>query len=454
MNIRIPHLLVVACTLLLALVACGEPVAPHQPDPDPEPEGPVGEGSKVPVWTLARGADDEKECLLALDMNPAGNLVAVYVNGCNIGDATTYGQGALHVEEFDANGTTLHLQVREDDYGGYRILPSDALVLPDGTVIVTGDTRDTPWDVPRGDYDFLVEKYDTDGNILWTEQFGSPGEDHSTAVALAADGSIYVVGHTTGELEGQTRSARQPDESDALLVKLDTDGNHEWTRQFGTAQHTTVQAVATDHNGNVYAAGTTRGQFPGNINSGEADAFVAKFTSDGVQRWVRHFGTNGYDSADGMALDSEGNLYVTGRVFGALPGQIDHGDRDAMLIKLNADGDAIWSRQFGTDGNDHGQVTTLASSGEVLVGGHTTGMFPGYTDTGNQIPFISRFTATGILISTFQYPVPDNPEPWYTVTDLISDRSGDMYLGGKFRNPYNRLDMYPPADILLIKYRP
>ena len=64
--------------------------------------------------------------------------------------------------------------------------------------------------------------------------------------------------------------------------------------------------------------------------------------------WTRQFGTSGYDFARAVAVDPEGNVYVAGRTEGALPGQVSSGDFDAFVRKYDRDGDEVWTRQFGT----------------------------------------------------------------------------------------------------------
>jgi len=85
-----------------------------------------------------------------------------------------------------------------------------------------------------------------------------------------------------------------------------------WTRQFGTSSSDLANGVAIDGAGNVYVVGQTEGALPGQTGLGGRDAFVRRYDSLGNQLWTRQFGTRGDDAALGAGVDSDGNLYVVG----------------------------------------------------------------------------------------------------------------------------------------------
>ena len=70
----------------------------------------------------------------------------------------------------------------------------------------------------------------------------------------------------------------------------------------------------------VYLAGYLLGTFPGQTSAGLFDAFVRKYDANGNEVWTRQFGTSGTDEAHGIAVGSSG-VYVVGRTLGSLPGQ-------------------------------------------------------------------------------------------------------------------------------------
>ena len=71
---------------------------------------------------------------------------------------------------------------------------------------------------------------------------------------------------------------------DLFVVKYNSSGTKQWTKQLGTSSSDYAHGVAVDSSGNVYAAGRTGGGLNGNTNSGSFDLFVVKYNSDGVKQ--------------------------------------------------------------------------------------------------------------------------------------------------------------------------
>ena len=92
------------------------------------------------------------------------------------------------------------------------------------------------------------------------------------------------------------------------------------TRQLARSSNDYAYGVATDLSGNVYVAGGTNGGLDGNTNAGNTDLFVVKYSSSGTKQWTKQLGSSSRDSANGVATDSSGNVYVTGMTKGGLDG--------------------------------------------------------------------------------------------------------------------------------------
>jgi fibronectin type 3 domain-containing protein len=169
---------------------------------------------------------------------------------------------------------------------------------------VAGQTDGTlPGQTKSGVWDPFVRKYDAAGTELWTRQFGTSGSLLTWADAADASG-VYVAG------EGFVR-------------KYDASGLEVWTQWFSA----TVYAAAADSSG-VYVAGWAIGALPGSVGTGHV--FVRKYDMFGRQGWTFQFGTTGSTEAHAVAIDST-QLYVAGRTNGAFPGQMNSGDFDAFL---------------------------------------------------------------------------------------------------------------------------
>ena len=96
------------------------------------------------------------------------------------------------------------------------------------------------------------------------------------------------------------------------------------------------RSVALDASGNVFISGYTYGvegsDGIGGSNAGSADAFLSKFDSDGNNVWTTQIGTSGGDKSQSVAVDTSGNVYISGDTLGDLAGS-NVGERDAFLVK-------------------------------------------------------------------------------------------------------------------------
>ena len=85
-------------------------------------------------------------------------------------------------------------------------------------------------------------------------------------------------------------------------------------------------------------AGYAYGDFDGNSNIGGSDVVIVKYNSSGVKQWAYQYGTTSDDFGEGIAVDSSGNLYVTGTTSGNFYGNVNAGSSDVFLMKLNSSG--------------------------------------------------------------------------------------------------------------------
>jgi hypothetical protein len=247
-----------------------------------------------------------------------------------------------------------------------------------------------------GSCDVVVRTYRGRGDEKWTRQFGTSGCDFAEGVA-AARGSVYVGGTVEGALPGWISAGSW----DGFVRRYDEDGNEVWTRQFGTEDFDGVFGAAADDDA-VYVVGQVFGALPGQQSSGSWDAFVRKYDADGNELWTRQFGTAGSDAAHETDVDANG-VVVVGRVFGALPGQQHAGARDVFVRKYDTRGNVLWTRQFGTAGSDTAWGVDV-EGGSVYVSGDVAGALPGHSYAGGPLDaFVRRYDRHGSELWTRQF---------------------------------------------------
>ena len=322
----------------------------------------------------------------------------------------------------------------------------------------------------------FLRKYDALGNEVWARQFGSGAQEQAYGVAVDGSGYAYVVGYTFGALPGQPRTG----EYDAFVQKHDSGGNVVWTRQFSSGPGPTAGAaygVAVDGAGNAYVVGefpTTGGPWvpfvrkydtsgnelwtrtrhlftghsesasgvvvdgegnvylaigdPANGSGRSGDAFVLKYDTSGNEKWALQFGSSAKAGARGVAVDGAGNVYVAGDTSGALPGQTSAGGRDAFVRKYDSSGNEMWTHQFGSSGDDFARGVAVDGAGNAYVAGE--GALPGQTSAGGRDAFVRKYDSDGNEMWTHQFGSGRN-----FAHGVVVDGTGDIYVGGYAAGP-------------------
>jgi hypothetical protein len=197
------------------------------------------------------------------------------------------------------------------------------------------------------------------------------GTASAKATAVDADGNVYVVGNASGSFGSEVNQASQ----DVYLSKYDSAGNVQWTILLGAADTASGFGLAVDSvNGGVVISGSVKGDLTPSAIGDNSDSFVAKYDASGNQKWLRQVAPASDDSANSVAVDSSGNVFVGGQVTGAIAaGQTSAGGQDAYVTKLDSKGALLFNHQFGTTGSDAAVATAVAGDGNLIVASQQNG---------------------------------------------------------------------------------
>ncbi|MFH1483543.1 MAG: SBBP repeat-containing protein, partial [Chloroflexota bacterium] len=261
------------------------------------------------------------------------------------------------------------------------------------------------------------------GEGLWTRQFGSTGDERALGLAVDRAGNVYGAGWTEGVLPKQQSSGKR----DAFLRKYDSRGGEVWTRQFGTPEGDEALSVAADGAGNAYAAGSTKGTLPGQGAAGLEDAFITKYDGQGKGLWTRQFGSPGDERVLGLAVDEGGNVYMVGWTDGVLPKQQSSGKRDAFLRKYDGRGSEVWTRQFGTPEGDEALSVAVDGVGNAYAAGSIKGALPGQGAAGLEDAFIAKFDGRGRELWAHQFGSFMTDQ----ASNVAVDGAGAVYVAGQ-----------------------
>ncbi len=316
-----------------------------------------------------------------------------------------------------------------------------------GNVYISGSTDGDLGGTNAGEWDAFLTKFDPAGNELWTRQIGSMQYDFGQSVALDAAGNAYISGSTSGNLGGTNSGNR-----DAFLAKFDPAGNELWTIQIGSTEWDRSQSVAVDAAGNAYISGSTKGDL-GGTNAGGQDTFLAKFDPDGNELWTTQIGSTRYDECNAVAVDAAGNAYISGFTDGDLGGP-NVGYVNAFLTKLDPAGNELWSTQIGTTSRDESNAVAVDAAGNLYISGITYGdLGAANAGYGGLFPttdaFLTKFDPTGNELWSRQIGTTSYDE----CNAVAVDAAGNAYISGSTGG-----DLGGPnagsADAYLIKFDP
>jgi uncharacterized delta-60 repeat protein len=276
--------------------------------------------------------------------------------------------------------------------------------------------------------DYATVKYDTDGNELWVARYDGPGrfEDIAWAIAVDGSGNVYVTGHSfEGDLLGYSFAT----------IKYDAAGNQLWVARYGRGR-SGAKALAVDKEGNVYVTGQTQGVEP-------TDYATIKYDTNGNQLWIATYRGpgRGEDRATALAIDAGGNVYVTGESRGDSSTQIDY-----ATIKYDTNGKELWVARYDGPENREDEATALAvdDDGNVYVTGGSY-VFNGPSTLRPEYATV-KYDTNGVELWTARY-VGADPDHYDYATAGALDRDRNVYVTGGSYGGYST-----GTDYATIKY--
>ncbi|MCL5037805.1 MAG: SBBP repeat-containing protein [Chloroflexi bacterium] len=197
---------------------------------------------------------------------------------------------------------------------------------------ITSDSEGNIYMAGRTEYlqgDVFMQKCSKNGDVIFTRVWRGKECDAGFGIALDEEGNIYVSGHTDSFGDG---------DEEALLLKYDRNGNHQWTRTWGGKNDEWASDV-TVSKGYIYVTGRTN-SFRAKNNF---DAFLLKYDKNGKLIWSRRWGKGEWDEAPGITSDSEGNIYMAGTT-------VANSREKPLFFKYDAAGKLFWVKEWTSKG--------------------------------------------------------------------------------------------------------
>lgn len=289
-------------------------------------------------WTKNYGGPDAEYGYSVQETTDGGYIVVGYIYYYSTN------KGFVYLLKTDSNGdqswtVTLGGPELDEGFSGQQ--------TTDGGYIITGFTDS--FSIGR---DVYLTKTDSTGKFVWDKSYGGAGTNIGNCVRQTMDGGYIIVGSTSIYGAGLT---------DIWLIKTDSNGEMQWDKTFGGTLGDFANSIEITSDGGYIITGTTM-----SFGAGGQDVWVIRTDSTGNEEWSETFGGVNDDRGEEVKLTSDGDYIVTGvtNSFGA-------GSEDAYLIKIDENGDCLWTKTIGGVLNDFGHSIQQTTDGGYIIAGET-----------------------------------------------------------------------------------
>jgi hypothetical protein len=305
-----------------------------------------------------------------------------------------------------------------------------------------------------GRFDVFVAKIDAAGqSLVYSTYLGGVGDDFANRVAVDSAGEAFVTGTTASAnfpMSQPLQAAFGGGPFDAFVAKLSASGSAlVYSTYLGGTGNDQAQAIAVDGAGEAFVAGftsstnfPTAAPFQGSNLAASGTAFLTKLNAAGSAFvYSTYLGGSTQDKANGIAIDSAGEAYVTGfttstnfPIASALQGLNRGGGGDAFVAKLNATGSALlYSTYLGGSGADVANGIAVDAAGEAFIAGNTTSAdFPTHAALqaalgGPQDAFVAKLDSAGATLVYSGYLGGSDVDYG---DDIAVDGAGEAFVAG------------------------
>jgi hypothetical protein len=287
----------------------------------------------------------------------------------------------------------------EDDRG------NDILQTKDGGFAILGYSTSSNLDVPgnAGSQDFWMIKLDANGTISWSKTFGYLGADFGTTLLQTADNSYLITGVldvTASGGQGNSRNSQRHAGGDIWAIKLSENGDLQWSKYFGGSfTDAPFGIVETEDHNFIIAGSSDSADVDISNNNGSYDFWVLKITSNGSLLWERSFGGSEIDEARAITATNDGNFIIVGDTRSADKDvSNNHGAADVWMIKMNTDGNLIWEKTIGGSSFDVARSVARAQDNGFIISGSSRSLNEGFTNQGQNDALLLKIDAEGNLV--------------------------------------------------------
>ncbi|PAU95486.1 hypothetical protein CK503_00015 [Aliifodinibius salipaludis] len=241
----------------------------------------------------------------------------------------------------------------------------------DGNLYITGDIQTSSYDKPE----IILIKIDINGNVIWEKTYGGIQRDFGSSIVATDDGGVALAGNTysnDGTFDEMNHSGNDA-YSDIFLLKINSTGDIEWKKTYGGSGPDEVKTITnTNDNGFIMTGGTKSidGIFSSNNNSDNSSAYILKVDSFGKVEWTNIYKGSNNEVGNSVTQIMDNGYIILGITYSNSGDfqDINNGESDIFLAKLDSNGSKSWLKTFGGSKNDTG-LSVISSNDNLIFTG-------------------------------------------------------------------------------------
>ena len=255
-----------------------------------------------------------------------------------------------------------------------------------------------------GSKDFWLVKLSNNGILLWEKSFGFLGEDYGTTLLETKDGGFLITGVldvSASNGQGNAKStATKHAGGDYWVLKTNNLGALEWSRYFGGSfTEIPLGIVETDNHNYIIVGSSDSNDFNISNNNGSYDFWMTKIATDGSLLLEKTFGGSEIDEASAIIAANDGNFIIVGNTRSADKDvSKNNGAADIWILKVSAEGNLIWEKTIGGSSFEVAKAIYNTQDNGFLIAGSSRSLDNGFQNKGQNDALILKINENGNLL--------------------------------------------------------
>jgi hypothetical protein len=346
------------------------------------------------LWTKTLGGNTSKVGNSVIQSSDGGYVV--------VGSKYNGSYQDVYLIKTNSSGNTIWTR----SFGGaYEDIGFSVEQTNDGGYIITGSKGINS----SINCDVYLIKTDTGGNMIWDKTYGGPLIEQGDCVTQTSDSGYIIAGLTQSFGAGY---------NDVYLIRTNKTGDTLWTKTYGGADYDEGHALVKTNDGGFLITGLAT------AGDGFGDVFIIKTTANGDTIWTKTYGGPNTEYGASVSKVLDGGYIITGTKY-----KVGWGYGDVYLIRIDANGDSLWSKTFGGTDDDYGSCIKQTNDGGFII----TGTKYNYAITNNDV-YLIKTNANGQVMGVEDNIAQSNtftlsPNPFSHFTQISFGQTyGDIAL--------------------------